>query len=98
MSEILELTKKLDGFILKYGTLVGVHDESIKNCKGEREIINETLFDRKNGMTVKMKAIETILKGKQSTYGRTIITLNAFFMGGLFIMWIIKTVSEKVSG
>ncbi len=92
MSEIAELTKKLDGFILKYGGMAERHDEAIDGCKDDRDIMNKTLFDQKNGITVRVKGIETTLKGKQSTYSRTILTLNAFFMGGLFIMWIIRTV------
>ncbi len=98
MSEILELTKKLDGFMLKFGGMVSSHNADIENCKKEKDIIKKTLYNDKNGMVSRMKGVETTLKGKQSAYGRTILTLNAFFMGGLFIMWIIKTVSEKVSG
>ncbi len=94
MSEILQLTKKIDDFILTIGTKVGAHDEAIIGCKENRDIVNETLFDKKNGMTVKMKGIETILKGKQSSFGNILQFLTALFMGGIFILWIIKTINQ----
>ncbi len=98
LSEILQLTKKIDEFMLKFGGLVSAHDVDIKNCKEEKDIIKKTLYNDKNGMVSRMKGVETILKGKQYSSSRIISILTVFFMGGLFIMWIIKTVSEKVSG
>ncbi len=94
MSEIAELTKKIDAFILKFSPVIGSHTESINTCKGEREIINETLFDKKNGMTVKLKGIETVLDGKQSGFTKTLQLITALFMGGIFIMWLIRSISS----
>ncbi len=98
LSEISELTRKIDAFILKISPVIGSHSESIDACKGERGIINKTLFDKKNGMTVKVSNLETTLKGKQSTFAKTISILTVLFMGGIFIMWLVRTISEKVGG
>ncbi len=92
MSEISELTKRLDMFIGTTGNLVAMHQEAITGCKEDRDGINKTLYDGKNGLNVRVRGLETSIKGKQSFFGSTLSMLTALFMGGIFIMWIIKMI------
>ncbi len=95
MSEISQLTKKFDDFALKFAGVIGGHTASIKDCKKVRDDIVHSLDNGTDGLKVRIKGLETSIKGKQSFLGSTLTILTTIFMGGIFIMWLIRMIGEN---
>lgn len=99
MSEITELANEIKSFRKEFGEvteltkLVSGHHEFIKTYRNEVETINKTLYNDKDGMVSRIKGVETILKGRHLAFGRTTSVLTLFFMGGMFVMWVIRTLN-----